>query len=519
MSKPTDEYWIERATRREERTSKFTDDLVRQVKAMHDRAQDYIEEEIRAIIRTYRRKGLLSHEEAQKILNTVESSETLKELRDTLQDVEDSDARRELLSRINAPAYRHRLTRLQAMQDRIDAECTRLASQMITREREAFITVLQEEFNRHLFDIEKGTSITLDFTPIPSEAVDEAVNHSWHGQDYADSVWKNTHEVAKAAKDIVQDGMLSGKSVARMTAQLRERFQTAKYKAERVIRTEMNYLHNQADLQVYKRLGTERYRFLATLDSTTCKKCGALDNRMFPVSEATVGKNYPPLHPNDRCTTVPVIEGEDISKGKRRYRDPITGKNGGLVSANMTYEQWAALQDAKHGAGTIDKLRRMAYNRSADKAQFERYKHLLKDKAPSNFESFQKIKYNHGYEDLRRQYADVKLQQRIRKGFLNTTVHKGKQGKHIPGHNNYIEGRSYLVENLDVQKIVNKYAGTGTIMRSKKGKWEHKETVITDRIVGYNVSMIDGTTEATHTCVIHYSHEGVHIVPKKEAQR
>ena len=39
----------------------------------------------------------------------------------------------------------------------------------------------------------------------------------------------------------------------------------------------------------------KKYEFLATLDSRTCSVCGKLDGKVFELSEAKVGINYPPL--------------------------------------------------------------------------------------------------------------------------------------------------------------------------------------------------------------------------------
>ena len=36
----------------------------------------------------------------------------------------------------------------------------------------------------------------------------------------------------------------------------------------------------------------------------TCETCAALDGKHFKLKDAQAGVNYPPMHPNDRCTTV-----------------------------------------------------------------------------------------------------------------------------------------------------------------------------------------------------------------------
>lgn len=52
------------------------------------------------------------------------------------------------------------------------------------------------------------------------------------------------------------------------------------------------------------------------------------------------GKNYPPIHPNDRCTTVAVFD-DDITEGlQRRARDK--DGNSILVPQDMNYQEWKA---------------------------------------------------------------------------------------------------------------------------------------------------------------------------------
>ncbi len=247
---------------------------------------------------------------------------------------------------------------------------------------------------------------------------------------------------------------------------------------------------------------------------TTCPLCGEMDGKVFPVNKMQSGTTAPPFHPWCRGTTAPYYE-DMVGVGQRFARDIETGK-GYYLPSDTTYEQWKAMQDAKYGEGSVDKARKMAYNEKADKEQFERYKKLLGNKAPNDFTTFQKIKYSDDYSKLKIQYADARIQNRIKNGKISTIVIDGKQGKHILGHNNFIKGRSYLKEGIDVQTLVDKYAGNGEIKRDKSGKWAHKEKIITDDVIGYVVSLVDGSEEPTKAFIIHYSKNGVHIVPGKE---
>lgn len=89
----------------------------------------------------------------------------------------------------------------------------------------------------------------------------------------------------------------------------------------------------------YKSYGLEYYRYLATLDSQTDEECGELDMERIPVKDAEPGKNFPPMHPNCRCTTIPDMSADVIAKIKRAARDPATGKSI-TVPGSMTYAEW-----------------------------------------------------------------------------------------------------------------------------------------------------------------------------------
>jgi hypothetical protein len=239
-----------------------------------------------------------------------------------------------------------------------------------------------------------------------------------------------------------------------------------------------------------------------------------MDGKIFKMSEYKEGSTAPPFHPWCRCCTAPYFADME-GVGERYARDAVSGKSY-KIPKDTTYEQWKAQQDATYGAGTVDKMRKIGYNESSDLKQFKAYKDLLGDKAPKTFADFQKIKYSDGYGSLKIQYADARIQDRIKTGKTSISVLEGKQGKHILGHNNYIKGRSYINSNENVQALVNKYAGTGTLVRDASGKWTRKEVVKADHPIGFAISQVDGSTTETSTFTIHYSKKGVHIVPKKE---
>lgn len=128
-------------------------------------------------------------------------------------------------------------------------------------------------------------------------------------------------------------------------------------------------------------------------------------------------------------------------------------------------------------------------------------------------------RYNKGNSDEKvKQYvADEKLKKYLRSNDTVKTIHSGKQDKHIKGTNNYIPGRSYLtVSREEAQRLVNRYAGTGEIKRTKAGVFKNLEVCIADSIIGVDVDPDTGIEQKTHKFTIHYSKDGTHIVPAKE---
>ena len=62
------------------------------------------------------------------------------------------------------------------------------------------------------------------------------------------------------------------------------------------------------ELEEYKEADISKYEILCALDSKTCEHCKSLDRQIFNVSDAVIGKNFPPFHSGCRCTTIAHFE-------------------------------------------------------------------------------------------------------------------------------------------------------------------------------------------------------------------
>lgn len=105
------------------------------------------------------------------------------------------------------------------------------------------------------------------------------------------------------------------------------------------LRYERSLESTDRDFASYESSGIEKYRFLAALDEYTCPICGALDGKIFPVSEREIGVNCPPMHKGCRCTTVSVTNEEWLEHMTRYSRDLVT-KKVIHVPATMNWSEW-----------------------------------------------------------------------------------------------------------------------------------------------------------------------------------
>ena len=156
--------------------------------------------------------------------------------------------------------------------------------------------------------------------------------------------------------------------------------------------TESAYFSGAAQKDCFNELDVEEYKVVGTLDSDTCETCGDMDGKVFKMTEYEIGSTAPPFHPWCRCCTAPYFEDME-GVGERYARDAVTGERYTLPK-DTTYAEWKKLQDEKYGAGTVDLQHTMAYNETADREQYERYKSVLRERCPESFEEFQRIKHS-----------------------------------------------------------------------------------------------------------------------------
>lgn len=334
----TDEYWKKRAEQRIIKAERGSVPYLRKIAKRYRQAANSIDEEIRRMFETYRQDFTI--EEAKAFLREEIPMTEYNHLKAILPTIQNDRYRKELTMRLNAQSYKYRITRAQYIKQMILVKLSEAADYERYTSSILYRSTIKESYYSTFFDIQKAVNIGFTVSDISNKSIYRLEGLRWYGRNYSASVWRNRGLVAESAFQVLETGILTGQSTTKMSKELMKKTYTnSMFNASRLIRTEVNYFSNQGTYRAYEEAGLDKYEYLATLDFRTSDICRKLDGKIFSLDTAEVGKNYPPMHPFCRSTTIPIIGIDGMKRMERRAaRDLNTGKT--IHIKDMDYEQW-----------------------------------------------------------------------------------------------------------------------------------------------------------------------------------
>ncbi|MCI1750921.1 MAG: minor capsid protein [Megasphaera cerevisiae] len=247
-----------------------------------------------------------------------------------------------LLKELNTLAMRSRISRLDKLYSETLQELDGLGRKA-SKSMQSFLSdAYKDNYYRGLYDIGKAGQLLPAISQVDQKVLTDVLRDRWSGKNYSQRLWKNQRLMAQTLKTEMVTAMHRGDSVDKIAARVAKRLGVANYQANRLVRTELTYVTNQASLASVKESGMKYYRFIATLDRRTSSVCRSRDGHVYEINDAVAGTNLPPLHPNCRSTIAGTLYGEDVVKtGTRVARDDKGGTV--YVPADMRYEDWQAV--------------------------------------------------------------------------------------------------------------------------------------------------------------------------------
>ena len=326
MAKPSN-YWDKRALRRLTEAEKQGEAYSKRIQKIYERANKNIQRDIENIYKNYSKATGMDVQSLKTLLTKTQTQKLWDELR------------AKGLDKYVKGNYKARITRLEQLQAQLYAKVKEVYAEEQKQHTACYNDVLKDTYYKSIYDAQMGTGWDFAFSNLDDNLVKSVLSERWSGKNYSQRIWGNTDILAESVSEIVGGALLSGQSIAKTSRQIRERFDVGKYYADRLVRTETNHFHNQADAMAYEEMDVDKYVFLAVLDNRTSEICQRYDNKVIDLKDKQEGVNFPPLHPNCRSTTRAYM-GEEIEKTlKRRARNPVTGEN--EIIDNISYREWA----------------------------------------------------------------------------------------------------------------------------------------------------------------------------------
>lgn len=339
MKSRNNKYWESRSNRRMDLYQGQADKVNIKLKKAYTNALMQLDSEIDKIYKRFKKNGDLSDSEVEELLNSPISNMERDSLRRSIGNLKDENLKKYFISKLNAPAYAARISRKQAIKVNIELEIKKISDLESKLSKGSYVHNINEAYYRHLFDIQKGLGAGFDVSALDEKTIKSILNKQWIDGDFSKRIWGNSDVLIDNLFNTIVTGISAGTNFKALAESLELSMNAGMYATQRLLKTEMTYFSNLAEIESYKECGVEKYKFLATLDTTTSKKCREKDGKIFNVSEAQSNINLPPMHPWCRSTTVANFDNDTIQRIGRRARDPKTGATY-VIPEDLSYEEW-----------------------------------------------------------------------------------------------------------------------------------------------------------------------------------
>ena len=179
--------------------------------------------------------------------------------------------------------------------------------------------IVQEQGTRAAKLVGSGAKFEMATAAVRAYLADRAYKFSF----------ETNEETNRLLAQALQDGVAEGEGIPELRARVQGVFKDMeKYRAERIARSEVVRGSNFAANEAYEQSGVvEQLQWLVTPDDRLCEWCAPQDGKTISLGSSFYDKgdkvegkdggvldlnyeniDFPPLHPNCRCTVVPIIK-------------------------------------------------------------------------------------------------------------------------------------------------------------------------------------------------------------------
>lgn len=334
-------YWAGRMERLNENLLRQADAVLPEMEKAYLRAEESICREIEAFYQRYAGQEGITLAEAKRLLSPSERRRfglTLEEYIKIGERVPLDPYWQGVLERTSVSV---RISRLEALRLQIRQQIELLEGWKDSAMTRTLGEIFQECFYQTGYEIQQGLGVGAAFATLDTEKIRNVLAKPWSpdGKNFSARIWGDDRgKLLHTLETAVTTGIITGESPQKTIEKVRRAMGSSRAAAGRLVLTEGAAFAAMGRKECYERLGVKQFVFLATLDAKTCGACADMDGQVFDLEDYAVGVTAPPLHPNDRCTTVPYFDDEFSAENMRAARDG--DRKTYYVPADMTYPEW-----------------------------------------------------------------------------------------------------------------------------------------------------------------------------------
>ncbi len=333
------DYWAQRMKNMEaalqDQSYSYVENLERQFAA----AQAEIERQIAAWYQRFAVNNEITLADAKRLLTAGELEEFRWTVEEYIQHGRENALTGQWMKELENASARVHISRLDAIKLQLQQQAEVLFSNQLDDVDAVARMMYEGSYYHTAFEVQRGLGVGWSMQAINEGTIAKVLSRPWtaDNQTFRDRCWTNKQSLVNSVNTQLTQMIIRGEAPDRAIAAIAKQFGVAKAKAGRLVMTESAYFASAGQKDCFSALGVEQYKIVASFDQDTCELCGALDGRVFKMSEYQVGLTAPPFHPWCRCCTCPYYEDMD-KLGERWTRNPdgTTEK----VPADMTFNEW-----------------------------------------------------------------------------------------------------------------------------------------------------------------------------------
>lgn len=199
-----------------------------------------------------------------------------------------------------------KVNRLEMLKADIGLEMLKGSDDLDKHVKESLLKEAKEEAERQA-GILGRTVKSLDFS---EKSLKGLINGSWQQTSFSDRIWGYNDKLKGILDGMIPQMIIQGKHPTALTKDLNRIFGSARFEAERLLRTESSRVYGEMAKDAIGKAGYKEYEWIA--EPKACDVCGPMNGKIFDTKNAEFGKSLFPMHPNCRCAIIPVIPDFDI---------------------------------------------------------------------------------------------------------------------------------------------------------------------------------------------------------------